>query len=216
MIGSHRESFWTPASGTAGVVIDTWRYLRAHADSCEECAEPVAELRRVPDQPALAFDRLCEEGQRLYAAWDAGKRELAADPGPADIALASIRRIRALFEFEGLDQVAAELRNRALERVPPEAFQRLKELPHEERMAQVRALETAIEPHDVRAPYEMSAAEPLEGTGIEERLCEGPECSVRFVPSFARQRYHTEACKQRAYRQRPRQASLIDTEVDDG
>lgn len=208
------------AWGTSGIVIDAWRLLAIHARDCEDCEGPAVELRHIADQPAEVYERLCGEGRRLYEAWDEPKRELPPWAGPADRLLESIRGIRRMFDFEGLGEDAAEQRNRALARIPPGAFLHLKQLPHDERMAQVRALERAEhEPTPERAPRARSAAVSVEGAGRGERaatsastadgerLCANEDCDrgpystrSRFRPAGDRQRFCTPSCRQTAHR----------------
>ncbi|HXM54528.1 MAG TPA: hypothetical protein VOB72_04000 [Candidatus Dormibacteraeota bacterium] len=204
-----RKSEW----GTSGAVIDAWRLLAVHSRDCEACEKPTVELRQVADQPAAVYDRLCEEGRALFAAWDEPKRELPRDAGPADRLLESIRGIRRMFEYEGLDEVDAERRNRALARIPPGAFLHLKQLPHDERMAQVRALERA-EPSASAEVRERSTAARPESTAVEERLCANEDCArgpygtrAKFRPVGERQRFCCRSCRQTEHRQ-----TLLETE----
>lgn len=204
-----RKSEW----GTSGAVIDAWRLLAVHSRDCEECEGPAVELRQVADQPAAVYDRLCEEGRRLFAAWDEPKRELPRDAGPADRLLESIRGIRRMFEFEGLDELAAERRNQALARIPPGAFLHLKQLPHDERMAQVGALERAEHCASTEVAERPPAADAASAVGTE-RLCANEDCDrgpyrtrAKFRPAGERQRFCCASCRQAGHRQ-----TLVSTE----
>lgn len=199
--------------GTSGAVIDAWRLLAVHSRDCEECEGPAVELRQVADQPAAVYDRLCEDGRRLFAAWDEPKRELPRDAGPADRLLESIRGIRRMFEFEGLDELAAERRNQALARIPPGAFLHLKQLTHDERMAQVRALERAAPASGTEAVESRPAADAERTVGTE-RLCANEDCDrgpygtrAKFRPAGERQRFCCASCRQAGHRQ-----TLLSTE----
>lgn len=242
-----------------GAVVDAFRDLAMHGRECDVCPDGLDLLRGIPDQPAAVYDRLCAEGQALFATWDAAKRGLVEEPGPADAMLASVRRVRELFALEGLDDAEADTRIRALARVPPNAFTRLLELSQEERLGEVRALEAALRHGhelvwvavvgvseadrrplyrwacgcgrvtgrdyfkipDALAGFARHAAGRALAAGVAadgadvgavqpqtERQCEG--CEIRFVAEWPKQRFHSNACKQRAYR--GRQATLLPTE----
>jgi len=129
-------------------------------------------LAQVPDNPAPYYDALCDMGRRLFEEWDAAKRDLPADAGPADRMLARVRESRGLYEFDGLSGEMADRRNRALEAVPPRELGRLRELQHDERMAEVRALEAA---EDRRHGYATArpAGGPSDDAQHAPRRCSG-------------------------------------------
>lgn len=193
---------------TTGVIIDAWRALRAHADTCPQCHDTVVELSAVPEEPMRLYASLCRAGRDAFVLWDEAKRALPADSGPADRVLAQVREARRLFGFEGLDDAVANLRNRALDSMPTGAVARLRELDEGARMAELGAVEASIQ-HGDRMKHHQEEID-----AGNERPCEG--CDIRFLPQFERQRYHSSACRQKAYRDRKVQSrprpSLLETE----
>lgn len=188
----------------AGVVVDTWKALAAHARAgC--CVDPVAELRQVPDAPAALYDRLCPDARELFTAWEGAKHALPAEPGPADVGLAGLRERRAVLGLEGMGESVAQLRARAIDAMPHDDFMRLLALPAGRRAAHLEALERGV-------PSRGEAVETPRPAPGEERVC--PQCGARFVPDFERQRYCTPRCRQAAYRERQNggRASLEPTE----
>lgn len=183
---------------TSGAVVDSWRGVAWHASVCSTCADVELELRRVPDQPAALYDRLCPDGRQAYEAWDATKRELPADPGSADVAMAAIRARRELLGFVGLSPEAADRRSRAIGSVPPEAYAALLALPADQREANIRSLVAGQpEPRAMRAPQERSEPQRERAPHhLSDRMC--ASCGRPIGDRPPRERYCSPECRRAA------------------
>lgn len=189
---------WKPPAGVGAEVVEraghpiqvAWKELARHAEGCEPCAEVVAVLCGVPDEPRAAdaelHPRLCVDGRELHGAWVAAKAEMfeAAKPGRA--------RIGVL----GADQDAVALRDAAWASLTDPERRRYLELPAAERFRLLEAIEAGLRRRAVTtastdAPERR--ADPRVGTASRERAKTCATCGRAFSGGG---RYCSAKCRQ--------------------
>ena len=115
-----------------------WRELRKHGEACDICADLIAELGQVSDDPPRADRELqpqfCEDGRELHGAWVAAKAEWLLD---------KTQGRREALGLVGLGREEAEVRARAIGALTTEQFRAVLALAPEPREGQLRALTAA-------------------------------------------------------------------------
>lgn len=181
-------------SGDLGKAVqDAWKPFAAHSGGCAQCADPLLELKRAPDDPFPYYDACCRDGQALFIQWADAKIAL----------IARLHELTAPWGMAGLVGGEADERSDAIVAMPgPAAAELFREPDAEKRESVIRAL--------IAGHREAPASS---ARGEETRLCAAEDCQAGpygtrgswvVSPRWARRRYCCEACRKRSERrQRP-------------